>query len=391
MKTLLFFVLLFFSATYSQTYEINRKIAATILPQGIRWQSLSSNGFSYNFPTTLSQISGSNPAALVFFDTLAVGLSYQYNSNINEAYLADFGYINSYIGLPQSLAFVYPWNESLTIGFSASQKYNSILDFGEMDITTIENPQGTGETFSSKRQTNIYAFSAIAAYDISRFLSGVSFAIRVNYDYFRMKDKIWHLETNASGSSPSFATGVNYRIETGHGQIELAGYYETGIDISGDLEYKGVNLIQTLDPDPNNGSFQTPIINPSTWKAVAELPNRFHFGVNFRSATDIFLMELSYADWESAGLFKNSLDFSTSYGHPFSDQLLIFYGIFIINHKFKSKYLYSENKFNSKFLTVGANTLFNGFNIDIVIADSHLFSHKWHKQTIFKFAVGKAF
>jgi len=393
MKKVFLILTLLVSLTLAQT-RVGTTIDGTVLPQGIRWQSLSANGFSYNFPTGLSQISGSNPSTINNFKTMAVGLSYQYNTNIKDAFISDFSYKNSYIGLPQSIAIIYPFEKKLTLGLSAAQKYNGIMKSPDMIVRTVENPNGTGETFSSSSQTNVYSFSAILAYDLSEIFPGVSTGLRYNNDNFWINSKIWHSEANGSGSSSSFSTGVSYNTQTEHGQIEFSGYYEKGVDINGNIKYKGIDIIQSIDIDPEkNGNFQSTNLEPESWKVVVLLPNRWHFGANFISESDRFLIDLAYIDWESTGAFKNNLEFSASYGHPYSDQLLLFYGIFVTNRKFESSTssLNSLNGMSATFLTFGAQTVLNDINLDFVIADSHLFSNKWRKQTIFKIALGKSF
>lgn len=379
MKTTCLLLLLSLSLTLAQTSQLE-PVNQAFLPQGIRWQGLGSNGFSYNFTSSLSQISGSNPATLTALGTLAFGLSYQYDTDIEEAFIFNFGHKKSYVGLPQSIAFVYSPDEKLTLGFSAAQKYNSILDLGKIIIRTVQNPDGTGETYSVKHQTNIYSFSGILAYDLSQIFSGINLGFRYNHDNFWISQKIFGLKAEGTGSSSSFAFGLSYKTETGFGQIELASYYEQGVAINGTLEITGPDLL-TIDPD----------YEPERFKTIVLLPNRWHLGANFNSGFGNFLIDLALIEWKSTGELKNTLEYSASYGRQFSEELYLSFGVFSTDRKLKEASYPGINNLSALFLTMGAKTTFMGMDIDLAIADSHLFSDSWREQTIFKIAVDKSF
>jgi len=392
MKTIYLLLILLTSLTFGQTFKRTGTASyGAILPQGIRWQALNSNGYSHNFPTSLSQISGSNPAALNNFDTLAFGISYQYDTRIDTAFLSDIAYEHSYPLLPQSIAFVYPIDDVFTLGFSAAQKFNSIMDFGEIAETTPEQPLGTGETFSPRYQTNIYSISAILAFDMSETLSGLSTAFRFNYDNFWFSNKILNTNAEATGSAASFALGLSYKTETEMGQVELAGFFEYGIDISTFSQYSGSDLQRTVQSDTTGTrGEQFYALSPPKFEVIALLPNRWHLGANLNNEFGRFLIDLAYIDWASTGAFKNNLEFSFSYGRQMSENFYLSFGLFNTNRKYESESLTSWNNFDATFFTFGVQTTFNGLDIDLSIADSHLSSDKWRKQTITKIAVGKS-
>ena len=115
-------------------------------------------------------------------------------------------------------------------------------------------------------------------------------------------------------------------------------------------------------------------------------------GNNFYTEFGKFQIDLSFIDWESTGAYKNSLEFAASYGRQFSENMFLSFGIFSTDRRVKEENLYLDlNNFNALFLTLGAKTTFMGFDIDLAIADSHLSSDSWRKQTVAKIAIGKSF
>jgi hypothetical protein len=384
MKTFYLFIILFTSLSIAQGTRSGGITNQAILPQGIRWQALSSNGFSYNFPTALSQIGGSNPAALSGFDTLAWGLSYQFDSDLEEAYFAKIGYRDNYLFMPQSIALAYPYNDLFTFGISAAQKYNGGVDLGKLPITTVTNPEGTGEFFSPDIRTNIFSLSGIIAIDLEKSLPGLNLALRYNYDRFFYDNKIGKFESKASGSSSSFAAGFAYKINIYSGLLEFSGFYEQGADISAIIK---TNNSPRLAVDSLRGS--TTIGNPSTnFETKAILPNRWHVGLKASPGVGQFMFEYSSINWEGTGNFRESTEISASYTHRFSDRLSLSLGVYSTDKKLSPELPKSWNKFTATFITLGVRTKFNGFDVDLALADSHLSGNKWREQTIFKIAVG---
>ncbi len=386
MKTNYLLTFLVCSFTFAQSRVNSEPVNQAILPQAVRWQALSSNGFTYNFPTTLSQISGSNPAALNGFDTLALGLSYQFDSDLNEAYFAKIGYVDNYLYMPQSIALAYPYNDLFTFGVSAAQKYNGGLDLGKTPITTITKPEGTGEFFSPDIRTHIISLSAIIAIDLEKSLPGLSFALRYNFDRFSYEDKIMDLESNASGSSSSFAAGLAYQINAGFSTIEVAGFYEQGANLAGTLQSNYSTRI-AIDSTRGTQYYGAPL---SPTKAGAVLPNRWHVGLKASPDIGQFMFEYSSIDWEGTGNFRESTEISASYTHYFSDRLSLSLGGYSTEKKLGPELPKSWDKFSATFLTFGVQTKFRGLDVDLALADSHLSGDSWREQTIFKIAVSSS-
>lgn len=159
MKKILISILILF------TIEIYSQVAATnpiILPQGYSLNLLNSKGTS-GINNSVSNINFINPAALDEFYKITAGISYEYQTNIKEAWFAGIGYKRYSNITPQSFGLIIPIKE-LKIGISAGQTYKSNMDLGEIPTTTTEQPDGAGETFNADFKTNIYSYSFLLSY-----------------------------------------------------------------------------------------------------------------------------------------------------------------------------------------------------------------------------------
>jgi len=157
------------------------KNTVVFLPQGYVLESLNGYGFSHGVISTISNISSGNPASLSDFQRLSLGVSGQYDTKINTAWIAGIGYQRVENKRPQSAGFVLP-HKNFRLGFGISQKYSTALDFGEVEITTVEEPEGTGETFNVTHNTFVQSKSALIAYSLQNVFSNEKISVAVQYN-----------------------------------------------------------------------------------------------------------------------------------------------------------------------------------------------------------------
>ena len=122
------------------------------------------------------------------------------------------------------LAFAYPWKPGLSIGFGLS-----VLSVGDMEVTTIEEPDGTGRFFDA----NSMALTA----GVSKRLTD-RFVFGANFKY--VSERI--SEETASGFCFDFGT----MLYTGFRSLRM------GMSISNlgpELKFEGNELNQSLNPD----------------------------------------------------------------------------------------------------------------------------------------------
>jgi len=160
-------VILFNSSGFSQLFPVlgNERIDnLTLLPQGYMLPNLSGYGYSKTIGD-VSNIGNMNPASLTFYNSISGGISYQYDSKIDEAWIADLGYAKNKYGLPQSAGFVYPYR-NIRLGIGFNQKINQSLIEKDEPVRTTEHPEGTGEYFSTIQDFNILSCSFSLAWSV---------------------------------------------------------------------------------------------------------------------------------------------------------------------------------------------------------------------------------
>lgn len=124
-------------------------------------------------------------------------------------------------------AFAYPVREDLTLGFALD-----VLSVGDMEVTTVYKPDGTGQTFDA----NSVALQA----GISKQLTD-RFAFGINFKYVSEQISEQH--------SRGFCFDVGALMYTGFKSLRL------GINISNlgpDMHFDGNELDEKLNPDPDN-------------------------------------------------------------------------------------------------------------------------------------------
>lgn len=355
------------------------------LPQGIRWNPLSSGGYSHNFISDISQLTSINPAALQNINADQVALSYQYDSEISEAYIAEIGYKSPGRSLPQSLAILFT-SDTWNFGFSVTQKFNSRLDFGSIPITTIENPAGTGKSFTPIYKSLVYSVSGALDYDLNHYIKGLSFGVTLSSDFYDISNKILDTELKSSSSGLGYNLGVHYQNRPDESsEITLAACYLKGAHISGKLKYDGPNFLSDVDGDSIRGQ-QIYALTPESFQVKMELPDKWNLGIRYSINQARLMFEMSYVMWENLGPFKNNIDFSGSYGYQMDD-CFVSLGFLMTDKIYKSSMFYKDYN-TAIFITAGFSVEWSGLLLNLALADSHnAYTEKWRKQSIAKIAL----
>ena len=140
-----------------------------LFPQGNPIGELSSFGTS-GLLNNVSNIGSINPAALSNFAKPSFGFSYQLETKLSKAWIADIGYKRDLSLLPQSVGFLYPY-KNFRFGLSFCQAYNGIMDIGPIPVTTPQNPDGTGEFMSFHDKIILYDYSVLLSYSFKNIVN----------------------------------------------------------------------------------------------------------------------------------------------------------------------------------------------------------------------------
>ena len=369
-----------------QTIEHN----VLLIPQGYTLNLLNGYGNSAIL-NDVSNISSVNPTALEYFDKIAAGLSYEFESNINNSWIANIGSERMNNLVPQSFGFIYPI-ENMRIGFSMFQKYNRSILIGPIAVTTINQPDGTGEYFSPEYRTIIYNYSILGSYTIDDFTanSRLSLGFRFGLNNLSEYESILQTSFNESINSYDFSIGALYTSK------ETNDYYSSfGLFYQSELKFnkttKFTNSNYTPEPDSINGGIYVNI-NPY-FKLIANLPSVLRFDFDISTINNIKMLgSISNVYWSQINNnLRNRLEFSGSIVFSGGKSFIPSIGFLYTDQNYKQDYFDMTSNLKASFLIAGAVVKFGNVNVNLSLADSHLLSGDWRKETIFKTGVSYSF
>ena len=387
-KTLFLFLFLLTTNLFSQ-FEKN----IAYLPQGLSLPLLNGNGNSSIF-NDVANISAMNPASLEYFKDISLGFSYQFETIIDESWIASIGSKRINNGLPQSIGFVFPIG-SFNFALSMNQKYNRSLLIGPLEVTTITNPDGTGEFVEIVDETLINNYSFTAAHTLNNLFSDSELAIgfRIgmnNLDYYNKSQGSDsyvfsnYLESHITNTDISF--GAIYTT------TKVNNYYlKFGLFYQSDLQFIEIAKIHQID-SPN---IETTLIYsfPTEIKVVAKYPANLRFDFEIKKTNNfIFLGSISNSFWRNiTDNYKNQIELTCSISYLINKLNTLSFGVIYSEKKFVNDYFDANPEMDVIFLTAGAVIKFYDVNINLAVADSHLFSGDYRKQTIGKLSLSYSF
>ena len=393
MRCLVLLIVYSFSTViFSQTNTRRGTSSAIFFPQGFGIKLLNSSGLS-SVDNDISNIGFMNPAAINNFKNYSIGLSYQLSTSIDEAWIADIGFNRIHNLYSQSFGAAAEWNE-FTFGLGFGQKYNGNVDIGEIEMTTTQNPDVTGEFFTPTLEKMIHCYSISAAYsfnDLSEIINDLSIGFRYNLNRYDQYDEINELIGEAEDYFHSFDIGLFTNINLDEQRkLGIGLSYETKSEFNAKLEVNSDLLIDPEPIDPNRPPVYVQVDNYVTGSTPAEM--KFDLSIDALSQLS-FLMNVSSVFWDNGNSnVKDQLEFSTSAVYTFNDDIKTSLGLFLTDYRYKENYFQQLlTELNAFFITAGINYKFQTFYIDLAIADSHLASGDYRKQTIGKLAIGVQF
>ncbi|OQA68186.1 MAG: hypothetical protein B6D44_16790 [Ignavibacteriales bacterium UTCHB2] len=384
MKNLVLFLLVFFSVnTFAQ---LTIKSDLILFPQGYGLNLLNSSGNS-SIVNDVSNISFMNPAAITGLKNYSAAISYQFNTDLKEAWIADIGMKRIYNFFPQSFGAVAKYG-NFSFGLGLGQRYNGTKEFGKIPITTPDRPDGTGEFIELREKNTIQSYSLSTAYSLSEVLQSsfdIQIGLKYSLNYLRHSMYILYNNINAKGYYSSFSFGITSLFDLDEERfLQLGLSYEISSELNVNPQID-IDLLSIPDPNNRTNYYLHPI------ELFYKSPSELNFNIAVDATNDLmFLGGLRAVFWSSQKeYFKNQLEFSLSGLYKFSEIVkasLGFYSTDFKNENFSSLELGEE--FNAFFLTTGLNLNISIISIDLALADSHLFSGKFTKQTILKLAAG---
>lgn len=375
---------------FSQTSRSGTTHSPLILPQGYGIPLLNAEGSSA-IDNNVSNISFVNPATISEYSNYSLALSYQAQTSISEAWAADIGTSRVYNVYPQSVGGVFHYKKfSFGVGFG--QKFNGVMDVGRLVVTTTQNPDGTGEFIELEMERQLHNFSIITAYDFENIFSknsALSLGLKYNLNNFVSYERIGPVsaETSIFGSNLEFGAVYNYNFDTNK-NIQIGISYNTLADLQGESIYNSnneLNIPDTINRPPNFYPVEL-----SAFNVRVKIPANLRFDVKLNTSSKLkFLGSVNSIFWSNVSEnIKNQFEFSASTVYFFSTSVTGSAGLFTTGRSYKEDYYKLSEELNAVYITAGLGIDIGLFNIDIAIADSHLFSGDYWEQTIGKITLG---
>lgn len=363
-----------------------RERTPLLLPQGFGIPLLNSKGVS-GFLNDVSNISFMNPASMNYLMNYSVGFSYQFQTSINTAWIADIGTsrIKNYI--PQSLGGVLHYN-NFSFGIGMGQKYNGSLDIGPIQITTVTNPDGTGVFYTPEFENTSQIYTLSAAYqfeDIFTEKSSLSFGIKYILNDFNNYESLEQITTSASLLGSNVEIGINYNMNFNNEKFLGIGIsYSTETEMSNNVNIDDWNNLNI--PDSN----RIQIIHLPAFMMVVKIPSELNIEIVYRLNSNLeFLGRINNVFWENlSNNSKDQLELSTSAVYSFNQSVDASIGVYYTSKEYIEDFFNINDELYATYITTGVSFQLNIFNIDLAIADSHLLSGDYWQQTIGKISLG---
>jgi long-subunit fatty acid transport protein len=362
-------------------YGADKKL--TIFPHGMGISSFQSVGFSNMNECTVSEVAGANPASMANFNVPGAGISFKYTtaaeSRFSDLTIRDK---RSKQWLPASFAIIYP-NNDFRVGIGFHEKYNVMSEIGEIEVTNIEEPEGTGETISITEKTSVYSISGIFSYTFGRLFTDndiFTAGAQLCWDFTDGGVEGTGNDAALTGNGISFKIAALYNLNQ---QTSVSLLYEKGVDLNSTWEYDTAIRFQSEIPYTDPTALPAEFDNSFRIK----LPDRLAIGYLTRTSENLSVSTtLSSVLWSSIDKqYQNALDVSFSAQYKGSENVSYMLGYYSTGrYKKKSSFTYDNIPDNAAFLSAGFLLKYNHVTINIVAYDSHLFAAENRKQTIFK-------
>jgi hypothetical protein len=396
MKSLLSLFLIFaFVNLYPQSAQNRSETNIILFPQGFGIEQLNSKGTSALL-NNVANINGLNPAAINQFENLSLGVTYQFQTDIPEAFVADIGLSRAYNYLPQSFGGVYRIDKlpfglvnRLTLGLGFAQRYNGILEMKPIPITTINQPDGTGEFITYNEKQMLQYYSLISAFTIQNFFDEKSeLTIGFKYNLNRFSERVENstlIEGTVLGSN--FEAGINYVYNfKNERNISFGVSYKNKLEMKDQMRSEGetvTGITQDTSRGPTYYTF-------APLSVIVKFPAEINFDLIYQHSSGVKITgSLRYINWsEINSNVNNQPEYSLSLIYPINGSVETSIGFYHSDYTYKENLFSLTDQMEALYLTAGLSFNIQLLNIDVALADSHFYSASKRKQTIGRIGIG---
>ncbi|MBN1781350.1 hypothetical protein JW948_09515 [bacterium] len=390
-------ILITASAVMAQTSDKRLAVNAMQLVQGYVTESIGGQGIGGCTGVPVYNIPAGNPAAIRNFDRIIAGISWQFESGIQPAWIEGIGYERLYPALPQSFGVVIPAGR-FRVGLGMSQSYNGRMDMAPMEVTTVSQPEGTGETFTASSSDLLIRYSVLMSCKLghgARYDHGWSTGITCSYNRLNIEDKIFHSSMKAATGDFGWTFGLHYRDAD---RFQAGVFYEWNPAFEDVVQYDGPDMMIQTDPDPtvagNNQAVNAALT--TTCYLDSKFPDRLHIGFACRPVPVFGLsFDLAHVYWNQVSdQYKSHIDLAGNVTADIIPALALTIGFLSTDRRTGGdldRYFDVNGKLSAFFLLTGIRIRLPGFYLDAAYVTNINDSAVWRDQHIFKTGIGVKF
>lgn len=352
-----------------------------IPPQGFGIQYLNSTGNSaiINDVTNIGVI---NPASISNFNNLSFGISYQINPTIDKGWLSDSPVKRNNQFLPQSAGAIYKF-DNLSFGLGLNQLYNIKTEFNW-------NSSGYGLPDITEFEGNVYSYSAVAAYSFNELFkqnSRMDLGLNITYNQVNFSQNDYGRLIELTDNAIIFIFGIQYSVKNNEDRETSIGIsYKTNTKFQSNYQTQSGTtvIIRKIDSYLSINNVQAENI------ISGNIPDKFNIdlAVDFSSSIKLLASGTGIFWKKDSNRLNDQFEFSLGSVYKINDMFSPAFSIYYTGRNYELVFFDLNEKFDALFLIAGLKFDYNIFSADLAIADSHLFSGDYRKQTIGKLAIG---
>lgn len=353
------------------------------LPQGDVLGELTSEGHTPSTRMQVMNLGSGNPSALADIDRLALGVGYEYDTDIENAWITGIGYYRSAPSLPQSIGGIFPW-KSIRFSYSVHQIYNSGTDYGEFTITKpSDNPAGYEEagTFKLWKEERVLQHSFLLGVTISSILKSfdkLDWGVQWNVDQLNVEwgsdstilgeggVDLWNRKETARTNN--YVIGIRYTIPFGSSaDASVGSYYCSSVDFEelSPFYNSSIRIAGSMAPELHSG---IRITTPSGWRISGDI-------------TEILVSKGRNVHWDLSDFVR----YSGSIGTRVLEEADVYIGFVRENPRSDLDDIFSDlEHMSATYFTGGLRYTLSWWTLDLAAADSHLLSDSPRKNTLVK-------
>lgn len=255
--------------------------------------------------------------------------------------------------------------KSLTLSIGYMSYYDLHMEIDSIPITTLEEPEGTGEFYGIEEKLVVHTFFGAGSY---HFANGASVGLTLGLNYLKYQDETAEMAGDGHGLGVQFiAGGLLSPFENLN--MGVAFRYSTKIEYN--MQYDGAGLEfeknDIGEPDFDYEYVPEPLLTKFPWS--------LQVGMSYSPIADVKI--LGMLDFQKWSIISNGHEdkIQAHFGTEISSLEPFTFGFGFFTQDDPSVYM--GKYFNQKFITAGVRLkLWDSLELSTSYIDSHLFPNK---------------